>query len=66
MTSKFGVIRKPSTIKLKREKKCWQDAVLKWIRSRPRIMVPEKGTDTWKNNCECCKKEVGYITEDGP
>ncbi|MCI79100.1 hypothetical protein A2U01_0100371, partial [Trifolium medium] len=22
--------------------------------------------ESWKNNCECCKKEVGNITEDGP
>ncbi|MCI65355.1 hypothetical protein A2U01_0086613, partial [Trifolium medium] len=65
-----GVIRKPATMKTKRKKKLQQDAILKWIRSEPIIMVPEKragsGEDPWKNNYQCCQEEIGYITEDEP
>ncbi|MCI72679.1 hypothetical protein A2U01_0093942, partial [Trifolium medium] len=55
-------------MRIKREKKRRQDAVLRWIRSRPRIIVPEKRTEkeSWKNNCECCKDKIRYITEDEP
>ncbi|MCI52843.1 hypothetical protein A2U01_0074089, partial [Trifolium medium] len=70
--SKFGVIKKTSTMKMKRKKRLQQDAVLKWIRNEPIIMVPDgrsgPGEDSWKNNYEhqCCQKESGYITEDEP
>ncbi|MCI58631.1 hypothetical protein A2U01_0079886 [Trifolium medium] len=70
MTSKFGVIRKPATGKIQRRKKRQQEAVLKWIRSEPRIMVPEKQggseKESWKNDYENCQEEIGYITEDVP
>ncbi|MCI91596.1 hypothetical protein A2U01_0112890, partial [Trifolium medium] len=56
--------------KVKRRKRLQHDAVLKWIRSNPRIMVPEKqtgsGEESWKNDCQCCQEEIGYITEDAP
>ncbi|MCI35731.1 hypothetical protein A2U01_0056952 [Trifolium medium] len=68
--SKFGVIRKPATMKKKIEKKRRQDAVLRWIRSIPKIMVPEKRAgaekESWKNDYECCKDEIRYITENEP
>ncbi|MCI85588.1 hypothetical protein A2U01_0106867, partial [Trifolium medium] len=46
------------------------DAVLKWIRSKPIIMVPDGRSgpekDSWKNDYsnQCCQRECGYITED--
>ncbi|MCI41806.1 hypothetical protein A2U01_0063040, partial [Trifolium medium] len=68
--SKFGMIRKPATMKTKKKKKRQQDAVLSWIRSEPKIMVPEKREepekDSWKNDYQCCQEEIGYITEDEP
>ncbi|MCI79519.1 hypothetical protein A2U01_0100790, partial [Trifolium medium] len=60
--SKFGVRRKPATMKMQRKKKLQQDAVLKWIRSEPIIMVPERRAgpekDSWKNNYQCCQEEI--------
>ncbi|MCI58359.1 hypothetical protein A2U01_0079614, partial [Trifolium medium] len=70
--SKFGVIKRPATMKMKRKKRLQQNAVLKWIRNEPIIMVPDRrpgpGEDSWKNNYEHqgCQKESGYITEDEP
>ncbi|MCI58569.1 hypothetical protein A2U01_0079824, partial [Trifolium medium] len=56
------VIRKPTTMKMKRKKKRQQDAVLKWIHSEPRIMVPEKRPE----GDQCCQDEIRYIIEDEP
>ncbi|MCI57327.1 hypothetical protein A2U01_0078578 [Trifolium medium] len=68
MTSKFGVKRKPETKKIQRRKKRQQEAVLRWIHSKPRIMVPEKQVRTekepWVN--VYCQKEIRCITEDVP
>ncbi|MCI53337.1 hypothetical protein A2U01_0074583, partial [Trifolium medium] len=70
--SKFGVIRKPTTIKMKRKRRLQLDATLKWIHSRPIIMIPDRGSgpeeDSWKNDYgnPCCQRECGYITEDEP
>ncbi|MCI71306.1 hypothetical protein A2U01_0092569, partial [Trifolium medium] len=68
--SKFGVIKKPSIMKMKRKKRLQLDAVLQWIHNRPIIMVPDRGSepeeDTGKSNYgnPCCQRECGYITED--
>ncbi|MCI63823.1 hypothetical protein A2U01_0085080, partial [Trifolium medium] len=45
-----------------------QDAVLKWIRSEPRIMVPERKPEgeSWKDDYQYCQDEIRYITEDEP
>ncbi|MCI60255.1 hypothetical protein A2U01_0081510, partial [Trifolium medium] len=49
-------------MRMKRKKKLQQDAILKWIRSEPKIMVPEKraglGNESWKNDYECCQEEI--------
>ncbi|MCI50759.1 hypothetical protein A2U01_0072003 [Trifolium medium] len=69
--SKFGV-RKPATMKMKRKKRLQRDAILKWIRSEPIIMVPDRRSgpeeDSWKYDYEhqCYQKESGYITEGEP
>ncbi|MCI09497.1 hypothetical protein A2U01_0030583, partial [Trifolium medium] len=69
--SKFGVIRKPSTMKMKRNRRLQLDAILKWIRSRP-IIIPDRGSrpeeDSWKNDYgnPCGQRECGYITKDEP
>ncbi|MCI96867.1 hypothetical protein A2U01_0118167, partial [Trifolium medium] len=48
------------------------DVVLKCIRSRPIIMVPDRGLgpeeDSWKSDYDnpCCQRECGYITEGEP
>ncbi|MCI45286.1 hypothetical protein A2U01_0066525 [Trifolium medium] len=70
--SKFEVIRKPATIKMKRKKRLQLDAILKWIRSRPIIMVLDRGSgpekDSWKSDYgnPCCQRECGNITDDEP
>ncbi|MCI57084.1 hypothetical protein A2U01_0078335, partial [Trifolium medium] len=70
--SKFGVIKKPATMKIKRKKIHHLDAVLKWIHNRPIIMVPDRGSgpeeDSGKSNYGnlYCQGERGYITEDEP
>ncbi|MCI90252.1 hypothetical protein A2U01_0111544, partial [Trifolium medium] len=55
-------------MKTKRKRRLQHDAVLRWIRSESKIMVPEKraasGEESWKNDYECCQEEIGYITED--
>ncbi|MCI56273.1 hypothetical protein A2U01_0077524, partial [Trifolium medium] len=47
-------------MKMKRKKKRQQDAVLKWIRSEPRILVPERrpAGDSWKNDYQCCQDKI--------
>ncbi|MCI71699.1 hypothetical protein A2U01_0092962, partial [Trifolium medium] len=51
-------------------KKQQQEAVLRWIRNEPRIMVPKKragsGEESWKNDYEYCQEEIRYIIEDEP
>ncbi|MCH97032.1 hypothetical protein A2U01_0018025, partial [Trifolium medium] len=50
-------------MKMRRKKRLQQDAVLKWIRSEPIIMVPDRRSgpenDSWKNDYgnQGCQKE---------
>ncbi|MCI87588.1 hypothetical protein A2U01_0108872 [Trifolium medium] len=57
-------------MKTKRKKRLQHDAVLRWIRNKPRIMIPEKragsGEESWRNDYEYCQEEIRCITEDVP
>ncbi|MCI67040.1 hypothetical protein A2U01_0088298, partial [Trifolium medium] len=59
-------------MKMTRKRRLQLDAVLKSIRIKPIIMVPDKGSgpeeDSRKSNYGnlCCQRERGYITEDEP
>ncbi|MCI84546.1 hypothetical protein A2U01_0105824, partial [Trifolium medium] len=59
-----------ATRKIQRRKKRQQEAVLRWIRNEPRIMIPEKrvgsGEESWKNDYAYYQEEIEYITEDVP
>ncbi|MCI83017.1 hypothetical protein A2U01_0104292, partial [Trifolium medium] len=57
---------------MKRKKKLQLEAVLEWIRDKPIIMVPDRGSGPEKDSRKSnygnprCQREYGYITEDEP